>query len=237
MRFVVKAGEWIVKQVAAGVWQFRFLWPNAFNSYYIEGEGEAVVVDASTRWDWLLMRRQLRGRKVTAVVLTHAHPDHQGCAAKICDQWKAPLVVHEDDADGAEGKAPLVRQSAMWETVGNLIWAGRRSAVGRRLREGDRVAGFRVVHLPGHTAGHIGLFREADGVAIVGDVINTNDYVTGMLSLIRESPRTFSVDPAENRESIRKMWGLHPKVVCAGHGPVLRDMGRLGRFVEKLGHD
>ena len=39
-----------MKEVVAGVWQFRLLWPNAFNAYYVEGEGEGVVVDAfSTR--------------------------------------------------------------------------------------------------------------------------------------------------------------------------------------------
>lgn len=88
--------------------------------------------------------------------------------------------------------------------------------------------------MPGHTAGQIVLFRESDGVAIVGDVINTNDYLTGIFTLVREPPRTFSVSPAENRNSIRKLWRLGPKVICAGHGPVLRDMKKMGRFVERL---
>jgi glyoxylase-like metal-dependent hydrolase (beta-lactamase superfamily II) len=223
-----------MKLVAPGVWQFRFLWPGAFNAYFLEGEGEGVVVDASTRWSWPLMRRQLRGRQVTGVVLTHAHPDHQGCAARICERWHVPLGCHEQDAESAEGRAPLVRNNRAWERIGNAIWAGPRSPVGRRLREGDRVAGFTVYHLPGHTRGHIALLRETDRVAIVGDVINTNDYLTGVLTLVRESPRTFSVDPAQNRASIRRLWELRPSLVCAGHGPVLRDMGRLGRFVQRL---
>jgi len=223
-----------MRVVAPGVWQFRFLWPGAFNAYFIEGDGEGVVVDASTRWSWPLMKKQLEGRQVTGVVLTHAHPDHQGCAAKICERWQVPLGCHELDADSAEGKAPLVRQSAAWELIGNVFWAGRRSAVSRRLVEGDRVAGFTVYHLPGHTQGHMALVRENDGVAIVGDVINTNDYLAGMVPLVRESPRTFSADPARNRESIRRLWELKPRVICAGHGRVLRDMGRLGRFVSRL---
>jgi glyoxylase-like metal-dependent hydrolase (beta-lactamase superfamily II) len=224
-----------MKLVAHGVWQFRFLWPGAFNAYFLEGEGEGIVVDASTRWDWWLMHRQLRGRHVTGLVLTHAHPDHQGCAARICTTWNVPLGCHELDADSAEGKAPLVRNSALWEIIGNAIWAGPRSPVNRRLQEGDRVAGFTVYHLPGHTRGHIVLLRETDRVALVGDVINTNDYLTGVLPLVRESPRTFSLDPAQNRASIRRLWELRPAVVCAGHGPVLRDMARLDRFVRRLG--
>ena len=102
---------------------------------------------------------------MTSVVLTHAHPDHQGCAAKICEMFQVPLACHEADADSAEGAAPLVRQSKAVLGGANVAWAGRRSPVGRRLKEGDRVAGFTVYHLPGHTRGHVGRApRESDGV-------------------------------------------------------------------------
>ena len=224
-----------MKLVAPGVWQFRFLWPNAFNAYYLEGQGEGVVVDASTRWDWGFMKRQLAGKRVTSVVLTHAHPDHQGCAARICERFQVPLACHEMDADSAEGKAPLVRQNPTWELIGNIFWAGRRSPVGRRLNEGDRVAGFTVYHLPGHTRGHIGLLRQSDGVLLAGDVINSNDYLTGIFTLVREPPRTFSADPQRNRASIRRLLDLHPSVICTGHGPVVRDMSRLERLVARWG--
>jgi glyoxylase-like metal-dependent hydrolase (beta-lactamase superfamily II) len=223
-----------MRPIAPGIWQFRFLWPGAFNAYFIEGDGEGLVVDASTRWSWPLMKQQLRDRRVTGVVLTHAHPDHQGCAARICDRFQVPLGCHELDVDSAEGRAPLVRNNRTWELIGNAFWAGPRSPVGRPLREGDRLAGFTVYHLPGHTPGHIALFRESDRAAIVGDVINTNDYLTGMLTLVRESPRTFSVDPARNRDSIRRLRDLRPSLICAGHGPVLRDISRLNRFVSRL---
>ncbi|HVT82732.1 MAG TPA: MBL fold metallo-hydrolase [Phycisphaerae bacterium] len=220
--------------IAPGIFRFQFLWPYAFNAYYLEGDGEAVIVDASTRWDWYMMRSQLKGRAPTAVVLTHAHPDHQGCAAKICRHFNVPLWCHEADSDSAEGKARLVRQSAVWEAIGNLAWAGARGVVGRRLREGDRVAGFTVYHLPGHTRGSIALLRESDRAMIAGDVINSNDYLTGMMSLVREPPRVFSENPRQNREAIRRLWSLKPSLVCTGHGPPVRDMRRLERFVEKM---
>ncbi len=223
-----------MKLIAPGVWHFTFLWPYAFNAYYLESDGEGVVVDTSTRWDWPFLKHQLHDRTVTAVVLTHAHPDHQGCAAKICRRCGVPLVCHEADADAAEGRAPLVRQNALWETVGNLCWAGPRSPVARRLQEGDRVAGFTVYHLPGHTPGQIMLLRESDRVALVGDVINSNDYLMGFLPLLREPPRIFSLDPAQNRDSIRRLWALKPSLVCTGHGPPVRDMARLERFVAQL---
>ena len=123
-----------MRLVAPGVWQFRFLWPGAFNAYFIEGEGEGVVVDASTRWSWPLMKKQLKGRPVTGVVLTHGHPDHQGCAAKICERWQVPLGCHALDADSAEGKAPLVRQR---RGVG-IDW---QCVVGREAVAGSAAAG------------------------------------------------------------------------------------------------
>jgi glyoxylase-like metal-dependent hydrolase (beta-lactamase superfamily II) len=115
-----------------------------------------------------------------------------------------------------------------------MVWAGPRGPVGRRLKEGDRVAGFTVYHLPGHTRGHIGLLRESDRVMIAGDAINSNDYLTGMLPLIRQSPRMFSLDPAENRASIRRVWSLKPSLICTGHGPPIRNMERFGRFMQRL---
>jgi len=223
-----------MKLLAPGVWHFSFLWPYAFNAYYLEGDGEGVVVDTATRWDWWHIKNQLRGRRVTSVVLTHAHPDHQGCAAKICRRYHAPLTCHHADADSAEGQAPLVRQNPLWEIIGNVFWAGPRSPVARRLSEGDRVAGFTVYHLPGHTPGHIILFRASDRVALVGDVINSNDYITGFITLIREPPRLFSVNPAQNRDSIRRLCALRPALVCTGHGPPVRDLRRLERFAARF---
>jgi glyoxylase-like metal-dependent hydrolase (beta-lactamase superfamily II) len=220
--------------IAPGVWRFRFLWPYAFNAYYLEGDGECVVVDASTRWHWGAIRRKLRGKNVTSVVLTHAHPDHQGCAAKICRRFKASLACHAADADSAEGKAPLVRQSRFLELLGNLAWAGPRHPVSRRLTEGDRVAGFTVYHVPGHTPGHLILLRESDRVALVGDVINSNDFLTGMIGVIRQPPRIYSLDPAQNRDAIRRLLALRPSLIGTGHGPPLRDMMKFERFVGNL---
>jgi len=224
-----------MKLIAPNLYRFRFLWPHAFNAYYIQHGNDGVVVDAVTRWGWMLMKSQLRGKPVTSVVLTHAHPDHQGCAAKICREFGAEFCCHEADADSAEGKAPLVRQSALLELVGNAVWAGPRHKVGRRLKEGDTVGGFTVYHLPGHTRGHLVLRRESDGVMIAGDVFNSNDYMTGVVGLVREPPRLFSENPEQNREAMRRLWSLKPSMVCTGHGPPVRDMDRLGRFMRRMG--
>jgi glyoxylase-like metal-dependent hydrolase (beta-lactamase superfamily II) len=105
--------------------------------------------------------------------------------------------------------------------------------VGRVLREGDDVAGFRVIHAPGHTAGHVIYFRESDRVALAGDLLANINFLTGREEL-HEPPRIFSTDHLQNRQSIRLLWSLRPSLVCFGHGRPLRDMTRLEKFVQAM---
>ena len=73
----------------------------------------------------------------------------------------------------------------------------------RRLREGDRVGDFRVVHSPGHTPGHVIYFRDADGVAIAGDLCSNQNPFTGRVRL-DEPPAQTCTDQAENRRHAQK---------------------------------
>ena len=113
------------------------------------------------------------------------------------------------------------------------FWEGPPRKVDRVLREGDEVAGFRVIHAPGHARGEVIFFRESDRVAIAGDVINTMNVFTGIPG-VREPPDSFTLDPVENRRSIRKLLELRPSLVCVGNGAPLRDIAKLERLVEKL---
>ena len=126
------------------------------------------------------------------------------------------------------------RNPILW--VGERLMAGPPCPVGRPLREGDEVAGFRVVHTPGHTPGHVVFFRDRDQVAIAGDVLANIRFLTGRSGL-REPPTFFSIDPAANRRSARLLAGLRPRVACFGHGRPLRDPDLLERFVGRRAGD
>jgi glyoxylase-like metal-dependent hydrolase (beta-lactamase superfamily II) len=101
------------------------------------------------------------------------------------------------------------------------------------LEEGHEVAGFRVVHAPGHARGQVIFFRETDRVAICGDVIRNMSYATGLPG-IKEPPTIFTMDPAENRRSIRKLADLGPNLILPGHGPAVSDIASFERFVAGL---
>jgi glyoxylase-like metal-dependent hydrolase (beta-lactamase superfamily II) len=100
------------------------------------------------------------------------------------------------------------------------------------LQEGEEVAGFRVVHAPGHTPGHIIFFLEEDRVAIIGDVLNGMNLWTAWPGL-HEPPSFFCTDVTENRRSIRRLAELERRLLCFGHGPPLSDMNKFHRFLTR----
>jgi glyoxylase-like metal-dependent hydrolase (beta-lactamase superfamily II) len=214
--------------VAEGVWLLAGS-PRHVINVYLAGD---VLIDAGTRWARRRVLGQLRGRPLSLVALTHCHPDHQGMAAAVCGRWRVPLACHEADVPAAEGRAPMQPRSSLIRLFGPL-WAGPPHPVGRVLRDGDEVGGFRVVHAPGHTPGHVFYFRESDRLCVAGDVLANVNVLTGRAGL-REPPGVFSADPSLNRRSVRRLLELRPSVVCFGHGPPLRDVGQLERFVARL---
>ena len=220
-----------MKRLADGVHLLSGFPPNAINVYLV---GD-VVVDAATRHAGRRILRQLDGHQVSAHVLTHAHPDHQGASHRICERLGIPLWCGEDDADAAENPV-LIRERQPQRALNRLVWrswAGPAHPVARKLREGDEVAGFTVLETPGHSRGHVVLWRESDRVLLAGDVLNGMNLLTSRPGL-HEPPAVFTPDPARNRESIRRVAALEPALVCFGHGPPLRDAAKLTRFAAAL---
>lgn len=201
--------------------------PYAINCYLV---GD-VLVDAMAKLDRRIIMRALRGRSLSAHVLTHAHPDHQGASRAVCEAFGVPLWVGELDAPAAEDPR-LIKERQPRHPINSLffrIMTGPGHPVARTLREGDEVAGFTVLDTPGHSAGHISLWRESDRTLIAGDVLNAQHPLALFPRGLREPLSFFTPDPARNRESIRRLGELEPDLVVLGHGPPWRD--RRG-FVE-----
>lgn len=219
-----------MKRVADGLYLLTGVPPNAIN-VYLMGD---VVVDAATRWARRRILRQVRGHRVNAHALTHVHADHQGSSHALCEALGVPLWVGEGDADAQE--------QGLWEGQGprntltrlqNRVWTGPPHPVARRLREGDEVAGFTVLDVPGHSPGHVAYWRESDRVLVLGDVLNGMDLRTGRRGL-HEPPALYTLDPDTNRASARRLAALEPALVCFGHGPPFPDARRFVEFVERL---
>ena len=181
-----------MKQLAASVWRLNEF-PRPTINVYLAGD---VLIDAGRRWDRRRILGQLKGREISLVALTHVHPDHQGVAKDVCEERGVPLACHADDVDAMEGRRPI-QEAAASNPVNRLIgkiWEGPPHKVGRVLGEGDEVAGFRVVHAPGHARGEVVYFRDSDGVAICGDVLRNMSFATTLTGL-REPPYDLHLRP------------------------------------------
>jgi hydroxyacylglutathione hydrolase len=222
-----------VRQLADDLWLLRGFPPHAINVYLL---GD-VLVDAATRRAGKRILSQLEGRDISAHALTHAHPDHQGASQEVCEALGIPLWCHEDDAEAMEqGTIAEKQPDHPINRVINRFWTGPPYPVARRLKEGDVVAGFEVLHVPGHSAGHVAYWRESDRALVLGDVVTNIDTFTGLPGL-HEPKAVFTPDPARNRESARRLAELEPSLVCFGHGRPLRDPAKLKEFVAKLARD
>ncbi|MSO42297.1 MAG: MBL fold metallo-hydrolase [Solirubrobacterales bacterium] len=221
-----------MKQLAEGVWRLDEF-PRPTINIYLAGD---VLIDAGRRWDLGRIRKQTADRELSMLALTHVHPDHQGAAKPICEKREIPLACHEDDVDAMEGRRPVqeAHPRNLYNRVIKRIWEGPPYKVERPFRQGDEIAGFEVIHAPGHARGEVIFWRQADRVAICGDVVRNMSYAT-TLPGVREPPELFTYDVAENRRSIRKLAELRPALTLPGHGPVISGHEEIERLAEGIG--
>lgn len=220
------------EKIADGVWLLRGDFRGAMNIYFLDDGDGVVQFDAGTKAMTKAARRaaeNLGGLK--RVVLGHAHADHRGTAPSM----GVPVHCHPDevaDAESDETFWPYLDLSQLPVAPVRWIypfllrrWDGGAVKIDGTVSEGDEVAGFRVLHFPGHAPGLIGLWRESDRLAIVSDVVYFID--SGRLKALPEGEASvphpaWGWDHAQAKESVRRLAALEPAVVCAGHAEPLR---------------
>jgi glyoxylase-like metal-dependent hydrolase (beta-lactamase superfamily II) len=209
-----------MEPIAEDAWHVPLGPRDAVNAYVL---GD-VLVDSGYQFQSGRAIAAARRLGVTEHALTHAHLDHAGGSAKVCRELGLPgVAVGATDAAAVRSGRPAPPPHTPLQPVGR--WYGRFEAapVTRELAAGDVVGpGFVVLDVPGHSPGHVAFWRAADRVLITGDVLFNMHLLTTAPGL-REPPRPFTTDPARNRDSIRAIAALQPRVVGFGHGPVLRD--------------
>jgi len=213
--------------VADGVWVIRGGFQVKTMNVYLVRDGDGVLVfDAGVEamtGAVAMAGAQLGG--ITRIVLGHGHPDHRGVAPGL----RVPTFCHpaeRADAEGDGGRSyfRLDRLAPHGRAVlGAMldVWDGGPVTIAGTVEEGDEVAGFRVVHLPGHAPGLIGLWRERDRLALVSDCFYTLDPQTGLHGPPRVPHRAFNQDTEQARASIRKVAALAPAAAWAGHADPL----------------
>jgi endoribonuclease LACTB2 len=184
--------------------------PATHTNCYLLGTREAVVVDPGSPFpgeqkrllEALAVALDDMGRLVTAIWLTHHHPDHVGGAVAAARALSVAIEAHA---------ATAARLAARGIEVTGALADGDVRQLG---------AGFsvRVLHTPGHARGHLAFLVEGDGTLLCGDLISA-------LS-------TIVVDPPEGHMgdylgSLERCRDLAPRFLFPAHGPVLRDGARV----------
>ena len=218
-----------MRQLADDLYLLRGFPRNAIN-VYLAGD---VLIDSGSRHAAKRIFKQIEGRDVNAHALTHAHPDHDGSTKEVAEKLGVPVWCGANDVDLAENGMTIEHRM---QKLSAAAYSGPRYKVDRALHEGDEVAGFTVLDVPGHSPGHVAYWRESDRALILGDVLWNLNPLTGLPSL-REPPDFFTPDPPQNRESARKLGALEPALVCFGHGPPIRDTKKITDFIAGLPRD
>jgi glyoxylase-like metal-dependent hydrolase (beta-lactamase superfamily II) len=222
-------------QVADGVVR---LGTNLVNWYLVEEGGRVTIVDCGAPGYYAQLERGLallnrnRGH-VDAVALTHGHGDHIGFAEQARTELGVPVYVHEGDKElTTTGKPPGKNEKSMtsylryphaYKLMAHLMSAGGipKPVQAVTTFRGDDVLDVpgkpRVVHTPGHTAGHVVFLLESRGVLLMGDLLCTLNPLTGS----REPqlmPQAFNVSSATMLDSLSKLEELDAPTLAFGHG-------------------
>jgi glyoxylase-like metal-dependent hydrolase (beta-lactamase superfamily II) len=216
-----------VIEVAPGVLQLSLPLSNTF---FIETDDGLALVDAGMRWDAGAIRRAARRlgwpkRPLRTIVLTHGDLDHLGAVSHLVEATGASVIAHRAEIPliAARGWRPAVAGSglmrlgaAVYGLALRVVLPAKPVTVDRPVEDGDELpGGFRVVHTPGHTRGHMSLYHPGKRVLIVGDAMNNAGRLSGPVAL-------FTPDMAQARSSVRRLAELDVEAVGFGHGPPLR---------------
>ncbi|GAB3992213.1 MBL fold metallo-hydrolase [Spirosoma daeguense] len=177
------------------------------------------------------------GTKPDAIVLTHGHADHTGTLKNLLEEWNVPVYAHRLELPYLRGKSsypppdPAIGGGAMaymsWVfPIGPTNFGGRVQAIAEDGKIPE-LPDWQVIHTPGHSPGHISLFREKDRTLLAGDAfVTTNQNAISAVATQREEfhgpPAYFTCDWEAAKKSVLKLHELNPSAAGTGHGVAVR---------------
>jgi glyoxylase-like metal-dependent hydrolase (beta-lactamase superfamily II) len=232
-----------VEQVAPGVLRLRTLFVNLFFVSDQPGEiGSWWLVDAGLHGTAGLIRRTAEecfgtGTYPRAIVLTHGHFDHVGALRTLAQEWDVPIYAHRLEYPYLTGRSKYPPPDPS-VGGGGMAWLSALYPRGpfdvsrwlQALPENGRVPGaadWQWVATPGHSPGHVSLFREADRLLIAGDAVVTTKPESMIAALTQRAelhgpPAYFTPDWQASASSARMLAALEPEILTTGHGPTMR---------------
>ena len=204
--------------------------------------GSWVLVDAGVHGTARAIIRSAEalfgeGTLPDAIVLTHGHFDHVGALTTLAESWNVPIYAHALEhpyLNGVESYPPpdpavgggLMSTLSRFYPRGPVDvsqWLMTLPADGRI----PAMPGWQWLHTPGHTRGHVSLWRESDRTLIAGDAIVTTAQESAYSVMAQQPelhgpPMYYTPDWDNARASVVRLAALEPETLITGHGPPLR---------------
>ncbi|MGZ5398480.1 MAG: MBL fold metallo-hydrolase [Nocardioides sp.] len=231
-------------ELAPGVWRVPLLRDFVNGFVFRDDDGQVTLLDMGLpgHGEKLLAALSAIGSgpsDVTRLLLTHAHPDHLGGAAHVVAETGLGLGVHGDEASYVrDGEVPPQVAVGLLGRLLHLVTPSMSVEplpVAEELADGQLLpvaGGLRVVHMPGHSPGHVGFLHEPSRVLVTGDAIMNP---VGM----RWSPKSVCSDFRMCRQTAQRLGTLDYTVAAFTHGPEVREQPRekIRRFLRRHGID
>ncbi|GJD93575.1 MBL fold metallo-hydrolase [Methylobacterium iners] len=191
------------------------------------------------------------GARPSAIVLTHGHFDHVGVLEDVAEEWDVPVYAHRLEKPYLDGSAayPAPDPSVGGGLMGRIspLYPTKPVDVSGRLRllpeDGSvpPMEGWRWIHTPGHSPGHISLWREADRMLVAGDAFVTTAQESAYAVATQEPeihgpPMYLTIDWDAGRASVQTLAKLAPERVITGHGRPLQGP-EMRRALDTLARD
>jgi glyoxylase-like metal-dependent hydrolase (beta-lactamase superfamily II) len=212
------------------------------NAYVIGNSESFVLVDCGLYLSTGKILRAIRERfgpnaRPSAILLTHGHFDHVGALTQLINLWGVPVYVHPMEMPYLDGRSsypppdPTVGGGAM--ALMSPLYPKAPLFIGEHLRALPQdftvpgLSGWQWIPTPGHTPGHVSLFRERDGVLIAGDAFVTTRQESAIAAIMQPvevngPPAYFTPDWESAKRSVWRLAELEPVIVATGHGRPLR---------------
>ena len=181
------------------------------------------------------------------IVMTHGHFDHVGALEELAEGWDVPVLCHPAEApylNGSESYPPPDPAAGgglmAWLSVlfprGPVDVGGRLAPLDGEGGPGGEDGGgvpvpagcgaWRWVATPGHTRGHVSLWRASDRTLLSGDAVITTAQESAYAAATQEPelhgpPRYFTPDWPAAAASARRLADLEPETLVPGHGRAL----------------